>query len=290
MMIQDIAPYTFHIEYKNEQPGEKDWVLCYRKNEVLLEVTESGECSFPTVGELIKKGLMSERDACHYLFAIDDMKFFLLDTEIPEFGNYHYRATRDLRQMRPMWKAFAAANGFRLWIWYGSQRFCGKCGKPMVHSQIERAMCCTECGNVSYPIICPSVIVAIRNGNKLLLTRYQASHSAYRNYALVAGYMETGETAEDTVRREVMEEVGLKVKNITYYKSQPWPFSGAFLMGFFCDVDGDDTISREEEELAEAVWMEREDLPDRSYDVSLTSEMMEQFRLNRDRQEMEKRL
>ena len=128
-------------------------------------------------------------------------------------------------------------------------------------------------------MICPSVIVAVRNRDRLLLTRYQASHSPYRNYALVAGYVETGETAEDTVRREVMEEVGLKVKNITYYKSQPWPFSGAFLMGFFCDVDGEDTIFLEEEELSEAVWMKREDLPDRSGDVSLTSEMMEQFRL-----------
>lgn len=280
MMLQDIAPHKFHIEYKNEQPDDKDWVLCYRKNEVLVDSTDPQECRIPTVGELKEKGLMPGMKFCHYLFSIDEMNFFLVDEkEMPEFDDYRYLINRDLRHLKPMWKAFAAANGFRLWCWYNSQKFCGKCGRPMVHSKIERAMCCTECGNVSYPVICPSVIVAIRNGNKLLLTRYQASHSPYRNYALVAGYVETGETVEETVRREVMEEVGVKVKNITYYKSQPWPFSGALLFGFFCDVDGSDEIVREEAELEEAVWVEREDLPDRSYDVSLTSEMMEQFRL-----------
>jgi NAD+ diphosphatase len=145
----------------------------------------------------------------------------------------------------------------------------------MQHSRTERALHCPACNNLIYPVIAPSVIVAVINGNKLLLTRYQVSHSAYRNYALVAGYVETGETVEDTVRREVMEEVGLKVKNIRYYKSQPWSFSGALLLGFFCEVDGDDTIVLDESELEEAIWVEREQLPDRSGDVSLTSEMME---------------
>ncbi len=137
------------------------------------------------------------------------------------------------------------------------------------------------CHSVVYPEIAPSVIVAVKNKNKLLLTKYQASHSPYRHYSLIAGYVETGETAEDTVRREVMEEVGLKVKNIRYYKSQPWPFSGALLLGYFCDLDGDDKITREEQELEEAIWVEREQLEERSNDISLTGEMMEQFRLNR---------
>lgn len=279
MMMQDIAPHEFHIEYKNLLPADQDFVLCYRNREALLDTVDAEKLGIPTVQELKEQGILADETKCRYLFAIDEIRFFLFDEEVPEFGNYHYLPNRDIRYLKPMWKAYAAANGFRLWCWYHSQRFCGICGKPMVHSEIERAMHCPECGKNSYPLICPSVIVGIRNGNKLLLTRYQASHSPYRKYALVAGYMETGETAEDTVRREVMEEVGLKVKNITYYKSQPWPFSGALLFGFFCDLDGSDAIVREEAELEEAVWVEREELPDRSYDVSLTSEMMEQFRL-----------
>lgn len=276
MMLQDIAPCTFHIAYRNERPEDQDWLLCFRKNEILMEVSEEGILTFPTIRE-------GKEASYRYLFAVDQMKYFLFIGEtMPEFKNYRYYSVRDLRHFRPLWQAFAAANGYRLWCWYQSRKFCGTCGGKLEHSEKERAMCCPSCGHVEYPVICPSVIVGVRNGEKLLLTRYQASHSPYRNYALVAGYVETGETAEDTVRREVMEEVGLKVKNITYYKSQPWPFSGAFLMGFFCDVDGDDTISLEEEELSEAVWMKREDLPDRSGDVSLTSEIMEQFRLGLD--------
>lgn len=279
MMLQDIAPHEFHIEYKNSLPQDQDFVLCYWNRDALLDTVDQEHMKIPTVGELKENGFLNEESTLRYLFAIDEVRFFLMAAEVPEFASYRYLPNRDIRYIKPMWKAYAAANGFRLWCWYRSQRFCGSCGHPLVHSKTERAMHCPECGKTAYPQICPSVIVAIRNGNKLLLTRYQPSHSPYRKYALVAGYTETGETVEDTVRREVMEEVGLHVKNITYYKSQPWPFSGALLFGFFCDLDGSDQICREEAELEEAVWVERENLPDRSYDVSLTSEMMEQFRL-----------
>ena len=93
-----------------------------------------------------------------------------------------------------------------------------------------------------------------------------------------AGYVETGESPEETVQREVFEEVGLKVKNIKYYKSQPWPLSGALLLGYVCDLDGSDKIRLDENELEIAEWLEREELPDRSNDVSLTSELIEMFR------------
>lgn len=95
---------------------------------------------------------------------------------------------------------------------------------------------------------------------------------------MIAGFTEIGETLEDTVRREIMEEVGLKVKNIQYYKSQPWGLSGSVLSGFFCDLDGDDTITLDREELSTAQWFEREDIPYDDYDVSLTREMMIQFK------------
>ena len=136
---------------------------------------------------------------------------------------------------------------------------------------------CPDCGKTVYPRIDPAVIVGITNGDKILLTKYRGRANNPR-YALVAGYCETGETAEDTVRREVFEEVGLRVKNIRYYKSQPWPFSSSLLLGYTCELDGDDTITLEEDELSLAEWVEREDLPDRSRDISLTSEIMETFR------------
>jgi NAD+ diphosphatase len=273
-MIQDIAPYEFHVEYRNIKAKEQDILLCYKSGKILLKKNEKGELVFPTVGEFFSLEL-------RYLFAVDDLRFFCpVKEEVTEFSDFYYESVRKVRNAAPRFLAFAAATGFQLFSWYSSQRFCGHCGTPMIHSFTERAMRCPVCDKLNYPVIAPSVIVAVTNGDKVLLTRYQVSHSSYRNYALIAGYVETGEMVEDTVRREVMEEVGLKVKNIRYYKSQPWSFSGALLLGFFCEVDGDDEIVLDESELEEAIWMPRENLPDRSDDVSLTSEMMECIRLH----------
>ena len=147
----------------------------------------------------------------------------------------------------------------------------------------ERAMRCPSCGRLSYPQICPSVIVGITNGSRILLTKYTPGHSSFRKYALVAGYAEIGESLEDTVRREVMEEVGLRVRNIRYYKSQPWSFSGALLAGFFCETDGCVRITMDQDELSAAEWFERDNLPvERSEaGISLTGEMIEAFRNGR---------
>ena len=87
-----------------------------------------------------------------------------------------------------------------------------------------------------------------------------------------------GETLEETVRREVMEEVGLKVKNIRYYKSQPWAFTGTLLAGFYCEVDGDPSIRLDESELCEAAWFKRSEIPVNPSKISLTNEMIEHFR------------
>ena len=100
----------------------------------------------------------------------------------------------------------------------------------------------------------------------------------YKKYALIAGYAEIGETIEETVKREVMEEVGLKVKNIRFYKSQPWSFTDTLLLGFFADLDGEDKITLDKEELALAEWFEREDIPITERNISLTNEMILYFK------------
>lgn len=141
-------------------------------------------------------------------------------------------------------------------------------------------MRCLSCGQTEYPKICPAVIVAVTKGDQLLLTKYAGR--SFRRYALIAGFTEIGETVEETVQREVMEEVGLKVKNIRYYKSQPWSFSGTLLMGFFADLDGDDHIHLDENELSVAEWHSREEVPEDD-GISLTREMMQVFRDGRER-------
>ena len=164
----------------------------------------------------------------------------------------------------------------QLWRWRKSRRYCGRCGHKTTDSTTERALVCPVCGQLEYPKISPAVIVGITNGDRLLMTHY--SDRPNIGYALIAGYVEIGESFEDTIRREVMEEVGLKVKNIQYFKSQPWAFSDTEMVGFFAQLDGSDDIHLQEAELAEAVWLNRDEIPHEDILASVGSEMKTAFK------------
>ena len=191
-------------------------------------------------------------------------------------AGYDYRPTRPLRDLRPDETLFALGAGESLWRWYEANRFCGHCGAPMAHGTSERSQVCPRCGQTVYPKICPAIIAAVYDGDRLLLTRYRGR--PFTRYALVAGFNEIGESIEDTVRREVMEEVGLRVKNLRFYKSQPWVFTDSLLMGFFAQLDGPDAITLQEDELSEAAWFDRRNIPTDHSGISLTGEMIEYFR------------
>ena len=130
------------------------------------------------------------------------------------------------------------------------------------------------CGYTAHPRIMPAVIVGVKNGDSILLTKYRTGIS-YN--ALIAGFTEIGETAEQTVAREVMEEAGVRVKNITYYKTQPWGIANDLLIGYFCELDGDPAITMDPGELKYAAWVRREDIQLQPDDFSLTNEMMARF-------------
>lgn len=200
----------------------------------------------------------------------------------PEQLCYAWKTSTDIRAMEPMHQAFAAITAVQLWRWRQSRQFCGRCGAKTQDSKNERALVCPVCGQTEYPKISPAVIVAITNGNKLLMSRYRVNHSTYRGYALIAGFVEIGETFEETVRREVMEEVGLKVKNIRYFKSQPWAFTDTEMIGFFAELDGDDKIRLQEDELSEAGWYTREEIPDDARLISVGTEMKMYFKYGPD--------
>lgn len=108
-----------------------------------------------------------------------------------------------------------------------------------------------------------------------IVTRYR---TGYAHNALVAGFTEIGETLEQTVAREVMEETGIRVKNIRYYRSQPWGIAQDLLVGYFCEADGDDAIRLDENELKYAQWVKRSEIELQPSDISLTNEMMRVFR------------
>lgn len=278
-MYHEIYPHKLDITYlvDSAQTDEDLAILVNGKNEVRV-IQDGDDMRLPTVGEIKNEG--KEIKETRFLFTLDDKKVFWIKNDEKTDEGITYKSSRDLRYIRPQHLSYAASVASSLIGWYKNNKFCSRCGSPTRHSDTERALVCTDenCKFIKYPTISPSVIVLIRDGNRALLTKYALAHSSYNRYALVAGYVETSETPEETVMREVKEEVGLKVKNIHYYKSQPWPLSNALLLGFYCDLDGSDEVTLDVNELSVADWVNREDMPDRSDDVSLTSELMEQFR------------
>ena len=205
-----------------------------------------------------------------------------------------FDSIRDIRQRVILEKnqVFLLMTALQLNNWYVDNRYCGRCATPTVHSPKERALVCPECHRTIYPRILPAVIVAVTYYNKqedkhkILLTKYSPKTGhAFPYYALVAGFTEIGETLEECVQREVMEETGLKVKNIRYYKSQPWGVVDDLLMGFYCEADsdelddkGDPVIHLDENELRTGVWLTPNEMTLQPDAYSLTNEMMLLFK------------
>lgn len=296
-MIQDIAPHNFNITYTPQEPTPDSFLLIFHKGQLLVG-QEGNEITFPTynkVREAYKeKGLDNHLT---YLFQLDGRTFFCYnyreegsDEMIKDIagdtignqtseemeGTYTWQNRTFFRTAAPKEYALAAITAMHLEGWYQKNKYCGACGEPLVHDTRERMLRCFHCDNRVYPRINPAVIVGVTHNDKLLLTKYKGR--AYKKYALVAGFTEIGESFEQTVQREVMEEVGLKVKNIRYYKSQPWGFSDNILAGYFCEVDGESIIIRDEEELSVAEWFQREEIPVEPEDLSLTNEMIIAFK------------
>lgn len=278
-MIQDIAPHQYDVTYHNPDVKDDDIMLIFQEDNILCD-RKDGEIFYPAVKDVTE--FVSNMDVnINFLFKIDGISYFGFKQQvIPEFSHWKYVSKEQLRKVRPIWKAFAGITGYQIHKWYLEHQFCGCCGRKMNLHGKERAMKCPNCGRVEYPQICPSVIVGITKENQILLTKYSPDHSSFQKYALVAGYAEVGESLEDTVRREVWEEVGIRVKNIRYYKSQPWSFTDALLVGFFCEADGDTAIHMDKEELSAAAWFDRNHLPKEHSEsaISLTGEMIEVFK------------
>lgn len=269
-MIQDIYPSRLDNSFIKSTSGADDDVLFFDESGRLLTKIENGMLLF-NAGANASKTV--------YLFSVDDKRYFLsLDKHTAPPDGFAFRTVRELRDSCSGKEIFIAFTAYHLWKWYDDNRYCGKCGGKFEIDDSERALCCPVCNAKIYPRINPAVIVGVTKGDSILITRYKRG---YAHNALVAGFTEIGETLEQTVEREVMEETGIKVKNIRYYKSQPWGMAQDLLMGFFCEADGDGNIRMDENELKYAEWVKREDIVLQPNELSLTNEMMKLFRDNK---------
>ena len=274
-MIQDIGEHTFDNQYHPCPPDRESYALYYEDHAALVRKYPD-RIEFPKFRDIERLNEDIYEDAV-YLFSIDGERYYLVE-EINRERQSHFTMenTEIFRYAEPQYLAFAGITGYQLHNWYQSRRFCGKCGRRMKKDSKERMLYCESCHNMEFPKICPAVIIGVTDGDKILMSKYAGR--TYKKYALLAGFTEIGETLEETVQREVMEEVGLKVKNIRYYKSQPWSFTDTLLMGFYCDLDGGAAITLDREELAMAEWFQRDEIPVEPERDSITNEMIIRFK------------
>jgi NAD+ diphosphatase len=151
-----------------------------------------------------------------------------------------------------------AGRAIQIIAWDRDHQFCSRCGAKTAAMAMERAKQCPECKLVTYPRLSPAIIVRVRRGDEMLLARN--ANWPQGRYSILAGFVEPGETLEETVEREVMEEVGLRVKNIKYFASQPWPFPNSLMLGFTADYDSGE-ITFNDQEIATADWFRADNLP-----------------------------
>lgn len=290
-MIQEITPKRFWNAYEKREPQAHSEIICVSGGNYCIIHGEGGD-RFPRYEELLgETGAGSDTAAgqnLQYLFALFDGEertdYFLriCEKEYPfsRLPRHSWEPTWYMNhKMAPRYEAFAGMTAHHLYVWYRDNRFCGRCGTKMVHDGRQRMMQCPVCGNMVFPKIAPAVLAAVQHHGKMLLTKYAHGDG---NYALVAGFVEIGETAEECVAREVMEETGLRVKNVRYYDSQPWGFAGNLMLAYTAELDGeDDRIHRDSAELAVAEWVAPEELTDIFDYSSLTREMIRRFREGR---------
>lgn len=273
-MIQDIFPHRLWNEYRPDQtPKKESPILCFRKDRVFLKEKpeKAGKIIWPAMDDFPPGSIEPV-----FAFRVDETDFFLhIGKDIEELNEERFYDIRSLRLVLDNVDGMIIFTGSHLHQWYGQSRFCGCCGALVRPDDKERAMVCTSCGNKIYPRLQPAVIVGVIDKDKLLVTKYR---NGFNHYALIAGFTEIGETLEETVRREVMEEAGLKVRNIRYYKSQPWGIAQDVLAGFFCELDGVSRIRMDHNELRLAEWKSREEIELQPDSYSLTNEMMRVFK------------
>ena len=297
-MIQDIAPHRFwnHFEPGRELHDEVE-VFCFNGRRVLVKEDESAGSGGSTFSlPLVKDFSMAAQAGAvslRWLFKMDEKDYaeaVYTSNGYTAPDGFRFVEMNELRYHKTLPKEwmFLLYTAYHLDGWYKDNRYCGRCRAEMEDSKTERALVCPRCGKVVYPRINPAVIVAVVSGDEIVLTQYAGRSISYN--ALVAGFTEIGETFEETVEREVMEEIGLKVKNIRYYKSQPWGMAADILAGYFCEADGDRTIHMEANELKKAEWTKRENIVLQPDEFSLTNEMMTIFKEGRDPYSLEKRL
>ncbi len=224
----------------------------------LLITKDGGQVSIPLADDLTALGLKPLRS--QYLGSLDGYPCYCTeltqDTAVPQ--GMEFLGLRQLFGRGDETLYSLAGRARQIVAWDKTHQYCGQCGSPTQNKVDERAKLCPRCGEVTYPVLSPAIIVAITKGDELLLAR--GNRFAVPMYSVLAGFVEPGESLEECVHREVREEVGIEVKHISYFGSQPWPFPHSLMIGFTAEYAGGE-IHIDPREIVDAGWYRAENLP-----------------------------
>ena len=258
-----------------QPPGDNNpsywFVFCSNK---LLVMVEKDQATVPYFKSLSEQNITTVRT--QYLGTLHGSLCYsaeaTTETAVPE--------GMEFKELRPLYEILdedlflLAGKAIQIVSWDQTNQFCGRCGTKMETLEGERAKICPACGLINYPRISPAAITAVIKGNKILLTH----NAAFRGniHSLIAGFVEPGETIEECVHREIFEEVGLKVTNLKYFGSQPWPFPNSLMIGFTAEYESGEILV-DGQEITEASWYEASNLPELPGKISIARKIIDWF-------------
>ncbi len=214
--------------------------------------------------ELIYIGTLEERDC--YCAELPD------DFEAPQ--NMQYCGLRELYAVLDMEMLGIASRAVQMADHFRINRYCGVCAGKTEYVPEETGMRCVECEHIAYPRISPAIIVLIFKGDRVLMA--QGIRAPEGRYGLIAGFVEPGETLEHAVHREVLEEVGVRIKEPGYFGSQPWPFPSSLMIGFTAEYESGE-IAIDPVEIKDAKWFDIDNLPGLPGKLSISAALIQNF-------------
>jgi len=259
-------------------PTIQEDALCFLLHGQKLLIEKQGDrYLIPQFRDL--EALDSSPEPLHYLGSLDGRPCYAgeMAAMIPSPTTFEFKGIRSLFEHleAPLIGVAGLAN--QLILWNRNHRFCGNCGLKTEDKVDERAKVCPACGQINYPRLSPAVIVAVVRQDRLLLAHSRRFPGKF--YSVLAGFVEPGETLEECVQREVGEEVGIEVRNIRYFGSQPWPFPDSLMIAFTAEYSRGEIIA-DPAEIDDAGWFSADNFPPIPPKISIARQLIDWFTEN----------
>ena len=258
----------------SEMVTNDDYVLLFTDNKIL---TKDGTniCILPLKEVYANYMCNFDEQDYFYLGEINSKKIYsvFINCDLHE-GLFVFQSVRDVLKISDLETAQIVSRAKQLLHWHRASRYSGCCGKPTKLCHDETAKVCSGCEKIAYPSISPVIIVLIEDGKRILLAR--SPHFAKGMYSTLAGFIESGETCEEAIRREVREEVGVEIKDITYFGSQSWPFPSSLMLGFRAKYEGGN-IQIDNKEIEDAQWFDISKLPQLPHECSIARHLIDDY-------------